>query len=318
MAETISSPSVHIVVTCTNRKRYPVPDNLRLGHLRERRPGQRFAAWTHRLAAMPPSIPATDLYGGEHWQVARSLPTLINRPAKLWVCSAGYGLVPADAPLNAYAATFSSREPDSVGETRAEVLGWWRRLIEWPGPDATQPRSLADLARRNPTASIVVVLSDAYLRACSEDLLTARETLSDQDRLTVVGPATGRSELDDMLVPVTARMQSIVGGSLLALHARVAAHLLTTVANDGQIGRARLREAAREAVENAPDNLPRRTPGIRLADDEVRDFIRQELATRSGGSATTLLRRLRQSGHSCEQSRFKHLYAETTAVKVNA
>ena len=47
--------------------------------------------------------------------VARGLPDEAGgRPAQLWACSAGYGLIRADALVRPYAATFTSGHPDSV------------------------------------------------------------------------------------------------------------------------------------------------------------------------------------------------------------
>jgi hypothetical protein len=228
-------------------------------------------------------------------------------------------LIPAVTRLNPYAATFSSGEPDSVGESRVELRDWWRRLTAWHGPDRLQPRSFTDLVRQNPTTPVVAVLSAAYIRACLDDLRAADDVPGgDRDRVTVIGPASCQADVDELLVPVTARLRSIVGGSLQALHARVAAHLLTAAtAQSGTISRARLREAALEAAAAAPPDPSRRTPGTRMTDDEVRDLVRQELAT-GPASATTLLRLMRQSGRSCEQSRFKRLYADAVAAAVRA
>jgi hypothetical protein len=316
MSRPAAGPMVHIVVTCTNRKRYPVPARFRLGDLQECQQAVRFAAWTRRLGTDEPAIPAIDLYGGEHWQIAQGLPAVVGHTARLWVCSAGYGLVAAETRLNPYAATFSPGDADSVGRSSSQVRDWWQRLTEWAGPETGQPRSFAELARRDPTASVVAVLSDAYIRACADDLRDAADQLGDRDQFVVVGPATRHRDIDDLLVPVSARLRALVGGSLQALHARVAAHLLTTTtARQGTISRAWLRDAARQATTTAPADPSRRSGGIRLSDQEVRSFIRTELAT-GAASATVLLRRLRASGRSCEQSRFKQLFADTVAAEV--
>ncbi len=53
-----------------------------------------------------------------------------------------------------------------------------------------------------------------------------------------------------------------------------------------------------------------------MTDDQVKDFIRKELAgmpKRPGW--TPLLRELRKAGQKCEQSRFRRLYEEVTGVK---
>lgn len=310
--------TVHVVVTCSNRKRYAVPTKLRLRDLQERRQEGRFATWTRRLGADEPSIPATDLYGGEHWQVASRLPSVLGDTARLWVCSAGYGLVAADTHLNPYAATFSPGNPDSVGDTAVQVQDWWRRLTDWAGPRPNQPRSFEDLARRDPAASIVVVLSEAYVRACTDDLLNATDQLRDRDRFAVIGPAKRGTAIDELLVPVTARLRSVVGGSLQALHVRVAAHLFdATSTQETILSRARLQDAARQATVTAPPDPSRRAAGIRISDEDVRSFIRLALTT-GPTTATALLRRLRDSGQSCEQSRFKRLFADTAAEGARA
>jgi hypothetical protein len=51
----------------------------------------------------------------------------------------------------------------------------------------------------------------------------------------------------------------------------------------------------------------------RLSDEEVRRFIREQLAERPTLRQTRVLRLLRESGYSCEQARFKALFVEATA-----
>ena len=50
---------------------------------------------------------------------ARSSAASWGTRRRLWVCSAGYGLIPCRRPLHPYAATFASGSPDSVGDTVA-------------------------------------------------------------------------------------------------------------------------------------------------------------------------------------------------------
>lgn len=308
--------AVHIIVTCSNRKSQAVPDQLRIGELRERALSQRFATWTQRLSAnIGAEYPATDLYAGEHWQVARTLPSqLAPRAATLWVCSAGYGLIPANARIRPYAATFAAGGPDSVGEDKAAARDWWTRLTQWPGPGSDEPRSFVDLARSDPHATIIAVLSDAYQRACAADVLAATQLLADSEQMSVIGPVT--TELASVTVPVTARLQPLLGGSLLSLNARVAALLLRGAAEGvHDVSRLRLRDRVEQSTITAPAPAVR-TAGRRMTDEEVRTFIGAHVGERAL-SATGLLRRLRQSGQSCEQARFGQLFAEVIAWEVS-
>jgi hypothetical protein len=308
---------VHIVVTCANRKTTTVPEKLRLSSLRERRAGQRFAAWTHRLTTSTvPVVPAADLYAGEHWLIARELPDAPGRPAKLWVCSAGYGLIDVHTAIRPYAATFAADGSDAVAASVSQVQDWWSRLTQWPDPAPGQPRSFADLARRDPGATIVAVLSDAYLRACAKDLRAAAGLLARGEQLAVIGPPGRCADVDEFIVPVTARLRPVVGGSLQALNVRVAAHLLAAVSKSHLLNRRQLSELARQATESAPPDPSRRGSGQKLSDDEVRAYIRAQAAC-GPGTATRLLRRLRQSGQSCEQLRFKRLFMEVVRAGVS-
>lgn len=307
-AGTNAQPWLHVVVTCSNRKNAPIPVQLRLGELRERRPRLRFATWTRRLAAdVPAAHPAIDLYAGEHWQVARGLTgSLAGRPTQVWVASAGYGLITVDTPVRPYSATFSPAQPDSVGTSRTEVEDWWTRLSTWRGPAAGLPRSIAELADRWRDATIVAVLSASYQRACAADLLAASDRLHSSDQLSVVGPPACR-DLADLLVPVGAGLQHAVGGSRQALNVRAAAHLLHAATASGDLRRPGLRHIAAALPARTDYGRP---PGRRLTDDQVRAYIDEHI--REGApptSATKLLRQLRASGRSCEQARFGRLYA---------
>ena len=244
MPKVAAGQPLHIVVTCTNRKRQVVPTELRLGQLSHRTPAARFAAWTARLGDdAHPRYPALDLYAGEHWQIARTLTaeTPVGRNAVLWVASAGYGLIPADAAICAYGATFSAPADDTVGATLDEVASWWQRLGDWPGPAPDRPRTFAEMARRSPNGKIIAVLSEAYQRACCDDLIAAAGIL-EPEALSVIGPPDARPELADVLVPITATLRHTVGGSLQALNVRAAKHLLKHGAGSGRrrYGRRRL------------------------------------------------------------------------------
>jgi hypothetical protein len=302
---------IHIIVTCANRKKAAVPAELRLRDLRDHPSAERFPVWAERLAATTtPGIPAADLYAGEHWLAARALRETVNGAASLWVCSAGYGLVPMDAPLAPYAATFAPGEEDSAGSSLGAMREWWRHLTRWRWPTTHAPRSFADLARQNPRSIIIAVLSESYMRACADDLREAAACLADREQFAILGPPNRCAELDEFVVPVTAALRPVVGGSMQALNVRAAAHLLAAVG--GNLGFSALRKVARETAESAPPDPGRRPAGQKLGDDEVRDYIRQALAE-GPATATGLLRRLRVTGQSCEQARFHALFAAIRA-----
>ncbi|WP_433144090.1 hypothetical protein ACQPZ8_49795 [Actinomadura nitritigenes] len=306
-------PDVHVVVTCANRKRQAVAERLQFRNLDVDDFEGRYTEWVKRLSFGSPRVPASQMYAGEHWQVAKTLAETAGPGASLWVCSAGYGLISAEAPIEAYAATFAVGQEDSVAENTEGTRRWWSGLTTWTGPQPGQPRSITELAARNPNSIIVAVLSEAYLRACSDDLSQAASQLKDSDNLSIIGPSGRCREIERLVVPVTAALRPAIGGSLLSLNVRAATHVLAASRDNGiPFRRSHLTRLMAEATAAAPKEVGQRPPGTRLTDDEVRSFIRSSLDL-GPTSATRLLRQLRASGQSCEQARFKTLFNDVAS-----
>jgi hypothetical protein len=200
------STTVHVIVTCANRKSRPIPPELQLGDVGGRNSGERARRWIARLAqaSIAPQIPAVDLYAGEHWSVARKFPAL-HRPGEavhLWACSAGYGLIPAGAPLMPYHATLTPGQADSVP---GDSASWWAELGKWPGPAPGCPRTIQALVAGNQAAVFMFVLSKDYLGACGADIAAARAGVSDLNQLLIVSAgARAQGELAGHFVPADA------------------------------------------------------------------------------------------------------------------
>lgn len=311
VARSATRSEVRIVVTCANRKLREIPRELRLQAVAHQHQAGRFTAWTRRLTASSiAAVPADRLYGGEHWQIARTLgehAIASGHSASTWVCSAGYGLVPLTAALRPYAATFAFGHPDSAGHTTKAIQEWWTHHTAWQGPDADAPRSFTALAASAPSAALLVVLSATYLRACAHDLITAAGTLHRPEQMAIISVGGGATrELREYLLPADADLQTVVGGSLGALNVHLAARLLQTPAAD-PFNRHDLAEQIRTLARGGSRRqVPKRTP---LTDDEVQDFITEHLGESS--THTSMLRQLRDAGLACEQERFARLFAAT-------
>jgi hypothetical protein len=298
--------TLHVIVTCTNRKSRPIPDCCRLRSVTEIDIGERVREWIRRLRGIPdsPLITARDLYAGEHWQVACSLPGMAGEQRiRLWACSAGYALIPADAQVRPYSATFTSGHLDSVPGGTEGAKAWWDELSNWEGPSQGEPRSIRALAETTPAAGFLLVLSTPYLRACEDDIAAAIGLVRDPDRFMVVS-AGARSPglLGNVMVPADARLQAALGGTRQALNTRIAAYLLS----GGICSRA---DAAQHLAQLLAEQPPiPRYERKKLSDAEVLALIEDGLARSPGASASRLLRHIRDAGYACEQGRFGRLH----------
>jgi hypothetical protein len=305
-----------IVASCTMRKKGDIPKALRFRRYVRSSNGTRpVEAWRNALQSYDvDTFPAARLYAGAFWSVVSELPRIAQGrgiEASLFIASAGYGLVSSEAELKPYSATFSPG-PDSVVPDRLErdsrarrLRDWWRQISSWNGPRGHDgPRSLEQIARRRPGASILVIASPVYIRAITDDLLAAAEALRRPESLVIVSSVSGfPDELSDHLVPSVARLQSRLGGTLGSLHARTARHLLkeSSLPFDASALRAKYKRIASRARPLESNFRERRS------DSEVKAFIRMQLKDGSK-SCTALLRVYRDSGFRCEQKRFRTLF----------
>jgi hypothetical protein len=216
------------------------------------------------------------------------------------VCSAGYGLIPAEVPIMPYYATLTPRKADSVP---GAAVSWWSLLSEWHGPAPGYPRSIRALVAAEPGAVFMLVLSDAYLRACGPDVASAFECIADLNRLFIVSTgARPRGDLAAFMVPADARLQAHFGGTRRALNARIGAYLLATGIRGKDEAAGHL--ARLLAVQPPIPSYGRK----KQSDREILDIIARRLAAAPATSATRLLREFRQAGLACEQQRFTRLY----------
>ncbi len=300
---------VHLVVTCANRKTRPVPSLLRLRQVAGRTPAARAAAWVAQLeGSAEATLPARELYAGEHWQIVRALEetaAMAGLNTSLWVCSAGYGLISVDARLRPYAATFAGGHPDSVGAHANNRSQWWAALAGWPGPALGAPRTLRDLAGQEPHAVFLLALSSTYLAACADDVQGAVARLASPEHLTVISAGVRASgPLAACLVPASARLQPALGGTRQSLNVRILAHLLRHPGD--ALTHTRIRGVLAELLAAAPP-LTRYARAPRT-DAQVATFIRRRLTVDPGTTASRLLREFRDRGYACEQSRFAAVY----------
>jgi hypothetical protein len=310
---------LHIIASCTDRKRGQIPVALRLRSVRESDIEARARAWWKRLQEEDhATVMAEDLYAGDHWHVVRELPGVAEaagyKPC-LWVASAGYGLIRAESPVRPYSATFTRGHEDSVvraegqGLSATEVSQRWWKALGAHGGSTRALRSIHQVAAAEPRSSILVVASPSYVAALSEDLGLAAKTLDQPENLLIIsGPSASleAGELAPHWIPSNAYLQARMGGSRISLHARVARDILEE-AKGHPLNAAKSRAHYQRIIQNSPP--PRRYDRKPMTDDEVRAFINQVVGE-GVKSWSAGLRLLRSREQACEQSRFRRIFQE--------
>lgn len=310
------SKSLHIVASCAQTKSVRVPAQLHLGSVAHAAPEKRVREWVrHRDGVVAETVAASALYSGTYWATVRRLlerASASGYGAKLWVASAGYGLIAGSRGVKPYSATFAKGSKDSVCPeplSRAERVDILRRW--WNG--ITGRHGLASIVAKDKQASVLVVAGPAYIEAMQDDLENCAASMGRPERLVMVTSETSAAPADlaGNVIPSEARFVHKVGGALPTLHARVAEHVLEESRGRPLDARS-LRAYAEALLASQPAwTVPERERGT---DQEVLLFIRSQLRLHPGLSYTAALRQYRGQGRACEQKRFKNLFKSVIGV----
>lgn len=305
---------LHLILSCTSRKRSPEIDYPRLRDVKSGVPARRADTWSSLIDAKPRNHVVADLYAGEYWQSGLTLARFAEAKyeTRTWVISAGLGLIASDDRVPMYSATLASGHADSVvrngsADPRLTRHQWWDALSRWEGPGRSQIRRLSDLAAKNPGALVVLCASRHYIDAITYDLLVTQSNLYNSKTLMIFSSGPPLPNLSENWITVPGSLRLLLGGSHSSTSVRTAHETMHKL------------PPKKFSTPNAQDVVAKlsREAGplpsydrIRHTDKEVLAWLVKHTAKFPVANQTTALRRFRDSGNACEQSRFGRLFAE--------
>ena len=296
------APTAAVITVCAHRKtaRPPfaaTPVTLPLGSQEAVE-----TAWIEKIRTAPTSVPASELYAGRGFGLAIEAAKMAS--GKLYILSAGLGLVAGNQQVPVYGLTVSAGHTESVSSRvtgRLDVSSWFSALLSSPYSEPW-----ADVVSEN-TGRILVALTRPYARMVGQSLSTLEpHALA---RLRIFGASLASdlpASLHPALTPYDDRLNTLFPGTCADFAQRALLHFVRSVAirhdaPDRDSDHAAVKAALRGVA--APDRLrrPRRT------DHEILQLITMRLRSQSG--IAHILRALRdEDGVACEQSRFSRLY----------
>jgi hypothetical protein len=300
---------LNVVVTCSSRKSRPPLPGFSIRDIKAHDFSSRLDQWVNRLKGCKEEkrIAALSLYQGDHWAIVRQLISDHAErtvPVRVWVASAGCGLISPDALIPSYGATFCSNDSDSVAQDANERRLWWAGLSQ-VSFEAGAPRTLSDLVKISPKSALLVAASPEYLSAISCDLEKAVESMARPERFVMLCREGARlGTLDEAKVHLSADLSSVVGGSLTSLNARMVRWLIDS------LGASFNRSTAREAIEKLRSSCGPRTSTVRTksSDEQISSFIKNLLIRDRRASGSAALASFRKAGMASEQRRFQALF----------
>lgn len=259
------------------------------------------AAWVERVRRSPSELAAGEIYAGRGFSLASRAAEIAS--AKLYILSAGLGLIAADRKVPLYGLTVSAGHSESIA---ARVRGefdpgaWFSGLQSSPLSDRW-----VDAVGRG-SGRILIALTRPYAQMVGESLAA----LSPQvlARLRIFGASLASvlpTALHPALAPYDARLEAVLPGTRSDFSQRALYHFVSLVADDRQQDCHADYEAVASAL--AEVTAPERARRPRRSDAELLELIAARLQSQVG--VARILRALRdEEGVACEQSRFSRLY----------
>lgn len=294
-------PNDVVITTCSHRKsanptRAATPSSLSRGSQQAVT-----AQWIAKVGGLPECKPANTFYAGRAFGLAKEAANL--SAARLYILSAGLGIVPASRTIPAYGLTISARHEQSVSR---KILGdfdpaeWFSSLLTSVYSD-----NWRGVAGRK-SGRILMALSRPYAEMVGASLADAPPKMV--ERLRIFGASLEialPASLHGAIAPYDERLNAILPGTRTDFAQRAMLHFARSVAAKPSRGREDDFVAVRSALKNL--KLPRPVQRPRLTDEEILAVIKKRLLMQSG--AARMLAALRhEEGIACEQSRFGRLY----------
>ena len=305
--------ALHIVLSCTARKRGSDPGYPRLRSVDLAPLSERLEQWVALVSASSRRYVACDMYAGEYWQMGMELASraALAGQVSVSVVSAGLGLVGVCDEVPMYGATLAAGHPDSVlatlssaspGEVRRQ---WWEGLTGAEVLDIHGPRRLVDLEEHGSGAGVIVCLGRTYLDAVAADLTALVDRLGDTERVMILASGAPVVGLEECWVTVSARLRLTLGGSLSSTNLRAAMAVLAEHSTSPPtVDRARSTVARLMASVGELPTFDRQ----RQSDEKILAWILDHLTEVPHATKTAALRLFRDRGNACEQGRFGRLF----------
>lgn len=296
------APASAIVTICANQKRFRPGPNSTPAALTPAPQATLVSTWLDLIGATAPVAAATDLYGGRAFGLARDLAS--SAETKLFVVSAGFGLVPGSQKLPAYSLTVARQDPDSI---QGKAVGsfdpatWFEALTD--GPYSVTWKDVFSEG----TGRVLVALTKPYAEMATPALV--KLPAGDLRRLRLFGAGLNAvlpTALRPYVLPYDDRLDTLFPGTRSDFAQRALVHFVRNIAvADGDYDTDAARVRALLAATTAPSRPERRA----ATDDALLALIRARLTPQA--SASRLLRQLRDDDQiACEQGRFARLFRQ--------
>ena len=288
-----------IIVTCTYRKSFPADPSLRFENYKAFKPNEQIVKWVESVVRAPLRSSAIDVYQGNYWSAVKALAKSISESnsdvqLRIFIASAGMGLISISDPIPSYDATFTPNLSNSIGDKNTSVE-WWNELnLRMERMDLGSLFSTSDFT--------YIATSQNYLDVLLNRHISAKRMSDDVAIFSKNKVVT--TTFQNNTLGYVADFERLLGGTrdvqLLRLIARIF---------ESDVDPFNLLEVRKFLASLKAGGATTRKYNRSVLDDEaIAKWINSQLGYDRKYSSSFLLRKLRNSGYACEQRRFRNIF----------
>lgn len=209
---------INLILTCSSNKSIKADPSLSLKTFKKEEIELLSKKWILNLQNPNlPSLPALDMYSGNYWNVVKKLNSHPN-VEKIWVISAGYGVININDKIHSYNIGFKDKSLNSLklnlkNPPPKPLSDWWRIIT-------SQTNTIKDIF--NPNETHILFSSFDYMKAIRYDI----NNIIGSKNLFIVSPDTKIKDLNPYILNTPSNLRYILGGNKMTSSIKVVEHLV--------------------------------------------------------------------------------------------
>ena len=296
---------IYLISSCTNSKKNTAHPTLKISNLSTKWPLHRaIDQWLENITNSNPEVTALDLYKGASWQSTLETYRLLSShiETKLFVASAGYGLIKAEKKITSYDSTFAANTENSISRfhnTSSDHSNtvWW---------DAINKITINDFSK---DSTFFIILPYEYLLATQNFIKSLIEKFENKVLIFTANQKSVPCFMNPYLIQFDTRFNTFQKGTASSLLQRAVQWVSKEIIEKNI-------PLTRDAIQKHIDKtlskhekfeMPKRE---KIDESSIREKIVKMIESGQVNSASQGLRLFRQNGFACEQKRFGKLFRE--------
>jgi len=288
---------IHVVLTCTSSKTLAIPPELQFSRIHGTTQDELFNQWIATTTSYGIKLPAIELYAGALKQFVIDCPDV-----KLWIASAGMGLISPSTPIPLYNITFNHRWADGVRrhfQPNVAERNWWDMLCTHHNTSITQ------LVKDNPDDTFIFSTSEAYYPALINDMCNASQYTPNA---VFISRWLG-GDFNGIRMPIDKRIISLIESTEYNMAPKYAQYCINRL-QDGMSWHSIATEV-QAYIDNIPKITRNKITRNKISDDGIITYINEY----SNKTIPQITNMIRNDGSSCGSDRFNKIARSIGFIK---